>query len=212
MQSFWIKYQGTRFPLRRGETVVGRSPYCTIVLSNALASRQHCALRLDGDTLLVTDLTSANGTWVNGERVVEPRPLRHGDLVRVGTDVLEVRVSDRTTATGAQRARSITGDAHPAADFSDVAEETSTQSQAVSIELVEALVRSAKSTRRPSMTMATVQRTLEALLEQRPEPLSRADRTRLVAIVETIAEWSPDRATADWRERVLAVVGGRDSR
>lgn len=208
MQSFWIKYQGTRFPLRRGETVVGRSPYCTIVLSNPLASRQHCALRLDGDALLVTDLASANGTWVNGERVAEPRPLGHGDLVRVGTDVLEVLVSDR--ATGA-RPRSITGNAQPA-EFNDIAEETSTQSQAVSVELIEALVRSAKTTRRPNATMAAVQRTLEALLDQRSEPLSRADRMRLVAIVETIAEWSPDRATADWRERMLTRLGGSDVR
>jgi len=210
MQSFWIKYQGTRFPLRRGETVVGRSPYCTIVLSNALASRQHCAMRLDGDALLVTDLSSANGTWVNGERVAQPRPLGHGDLVRVGTDVLEVLVSDR--AGGAQRARSITGDARPAEELGDIAEETSTQSHAVSIELVEALVRSAKSTRRPNMTMASVQRTLDALLDQRHEPLSRADRMRLVALVETVAEGSPDRATSAWRERVLAALAERESR
>jgi pSer/pThr/pTyr-binding forkhead associated (FHA) protein len=210
MQSFWIKYQGTRFPLRRGETVVGRSPYCTIVLSNPLASRQHCALRLDGDTLLVTDLTSANGTWVNGERVAEARPLGHGDLIRVGTDALEVLVSER--ATGIQRERSITGDPRPAADFEDIAEETSTQSQAVSVELIEALVRSAQLMRRPDRTMAAVQRTLDAFLDQRPEPLSRADRMRLVAVVETLAEWSPDRATADWRDRMLTILGASDGR
>src|SRR5688500_3061098 len=83
MSTYWLKYRGTRFPIRRGETLLGRSPYCTIVLSNPLASRQHCALKLDGGNLTITDLESANGTWINGERVDGSRALSVGDLLRV---------------------------------------------------------------------------------------------------------------------------------
>jgi pSer/pThr/pTyr-binding forkhead associated (FHA) protein len=74
LASLWLKYEGTRFPIRRGETLVGRSAYCTIVISDPSVSREHAALRLTQSDLQIADLGSRNGTFVNGDRVVEPRP------------------------------------------------------------------------------------------------------------------------------------------
>lgn len=200
MQSFWIRYQGTRFPLRRGETVVGRSPYCTVVLSNRLASRQHCSLRFDGDSLVVTDLDSANGTWVNGERVDKSRRLAHGDVVRVGTDVLQVLISDRTSSP--PRARSITGNER-AVSAPEMTDETSTQVDAFSVDVIEALAKSATATGRPAIMIAMVERALDTLLSDSRRALTRAEKLRLTAIIETVGEASTNGQSARWRVRML---------
>ena len=53
-------------------------------------SRRHARLARRGGQLTIEDLGSANGTFVNGERVSEPRPLGVGDSVRMGQTTLEV--------------------------------------------------------------------------------------------------------------------------
>ena len=49
-------------------------------------SRRHARLLLKGADLLIEDLHSANGTWVNDARLSanQPYPLKHGDLIRLG--------------------------------------------------------------------------------------------------------------------------------
>ena len=54
-------------------------------------SRLHAVLELVGDSWIVRDLSSRNGTYVNGERVSGDRPLRAGDEIRVGTTRLVYR-------------------------------------------------------------------------------------------------------------------------
>ena len=53
-------------------------------------SRRHARLARDGGRLTIEDLGSANGTFVNGERLTAPRPLAVGDSVRMGQTTLEV--------------------------------------------------------------------------------------------------------------------------
>ncbi len=80
------------YPLDDGASVtIGRAPDCTIVVEDQAASRRHCAIQVSGDLVTVTDLHSANGTFVN-ERAVSSARLRSGDLLRVGTSVFECRV------------------------------------------------------------------------------------------------------------------------
>ncbi len=49
-------------------------------------SRQHAALEVNEDTLMLLDVGSANGTYLNGQRLLpnQPRVLRDGDEVRLG--------------------------------------------------------------------------------------------------------------------------------
>ncbi|MGE0600810.1 MAG: HEAT repeat domain-containing protein [Dehalococcoidia bacterium] len=64
--------------------VIGRSTEADLVLADAEASRKHAQIRASGQTYLITDLESRNGTTVNGEAVIEPRVLRDGDEIRLG--------------------------------------------------------------------------------------------------------------------------------
>ena len=52
-------------------------------------SRQHLALEKDGDTWMVRDLGSKNGTFVNGVRITSPHPLGKNDRVTAGHIALD---------------------------------------------------------------------------------------------------------------------------
>lgn len=69
---------------------VGRAPRADFVVEAPLVSRLHCRLTLQSDGLLVEDLESTNGTFVNGERVTK-LVMRSGDALRVGRMEFSVR-------------------------------------------------------------------------------------------------------------------------
>lgn len=62
---------------------VGRAPRADFVVDAPLVSRLHCRLTFQDDGLLVEDLESTNGTFVNGERV-RKLVMRAGDALKVG--------------------------------------------------------------------------------------------------------------------------------
>jgi hypothetical protein len=68
----------------KGTTNIGRTPENHIVLDDSTVSRQHAWIKVQGEDWVVFDVGSANGTFVNDERVEEPRLLKSGDVVRFG--------------------------------------------------------------------------------------------------------------------------------
>lgn len=82
--------------LHRGlsRVTIGRGPSNNIALGwDTEVSRVHAELeRLQGEWTLVDDGLSRSGTWHNGERVVARRRLKDGDVIRVGTTDIVVRV------------------------------------------------------------------------------------------------------------------------
>ena len=74
---------------------VGRAPRADFVVDAPLVSRLHCRLTLQADGLLVEDLESTNGTFVNGERVTKLL-LRTGDALKVGRMEFTVREATAT--------------------------------------------------------------------------------------------------------------------
>ncbi len=72
-----------RFDLR-SETDIGRTQGNALVLPDTTVSRQHARIRLQGDHFVLFDLDSANGTFVNGQSVQQPKTLTDGDIVRFG--------------------------------------------------------------------------------------------------------------------------------
>jgi pSer/pThr/pTyr-binding forkhead associated (FHA) protein len=69
---------------------VGRAPRADFVVDAPLVSRLHCRLTLQDDGVLVEDLESTNGTFVNGRRVRKGL-LASGDMLRVGRMEFAVR-------------------------------------------------------------------------------------------------------------------------
>ena len=61
-----------------------------VALEDDEVSRRHAMIRLDGDGLVIDDLGSLNGTWVNGVRIAKARPLAVGDTIRIGETAIEV--------------------------------------------------------------------------------------------------------------------------
>jgi pSer/pThr/pTyr-binding forkhead associated (FHA) protein len=73
----------------RGALRIGRHPYNDVSLPDPAVSRYHCwIVRRDGE-FWIEDLASANGTFVDGERVAVPRALRPGAAIRVGATEFE---------------------------------------------------------------------------------------------------------------------------
>lgn len=73
-----------RVPLKGPSMVIGRDPSTDVHLDNRALSRRHAQIEKRGAAIWVRDLGSQNGTYVNGERIGEPRPLAGGDVIEVG--------------------------------------------------------------------------------------------------------------------------------
>ena len=74
---------GRLFDLEGERWVMGRSPECDVVIDVAAVSRRHAILSEEGGTYILQDLGSRNGTYINGQRVIEQAPIRHGDKVLI---------------------------------------------------------------------------------------------------------------------------------
>ncbi|MGY2703805.1 BTAD domain-containing putative transcriptional regulator [Nocardioides sp. HB32] len=72
-------------------TVIGRNDECDVVLTSPEVSRRHAEIRLVSGRHLLLDLSSANGTWLAGEPVLQ-RLLDDGDVVSVGQHQLRYRI------------------------------------------------------------------------------------------------------------------------
>jgi pSer/pThr/pTyr-binding forkhead associated (FHA) protein len=82
--------------LGSGVTVAGRQDGCQLVIRSSQVSRRHCEIVETDGRLAVRDLGSANGTFVNGERVEGRRELKPGDELMIGD--VKFRVDPASTA------------------------------------------------------------------------------------------------------------------
>src|SRR3954447_16570600 len=73
-----------------GVTTVGRHDDCQLRIKSSQVSRKHCELFEKKGILLVKDLGSSNGTYVNGKRIQDQRVLEPGDELTIGQVKLKV--------------------------------------------------------------------------------------------------------------------------
>jgi hypothetical protein len=66
------------------QMTIGRSDTNDLVLNAMFASRRHAWVWRQGERVILEDLSSANGTFVNGQPVLRPQFLNHNDLITMG--------------------------------------------------------------------------------------------------------------------------------
>ena len=74
---------GSAYSLSDG-AVLGRGDQADIQLQDTFASSQHARLAPHGDVIVLEDLGSTNGTYLNDEPLRGPQPLHPGDRIRIG--------------------------------------------------------------------------------------------------------------------------------
>lgn len=80
----WVVVGRRRIPLDDGENLIGRDPMSTIHLDATGISRRHARIVVSGESVLLEDLASKNGTLVNDAPVSGSVELRDGDCIHVG--------------------------------------------------------------------------------------------------------------------------------
>jgi pSer/pThr/pTyr-binding forkhead associated (FHA) protein len=101
----WKAEGAQLLPLETERVTVGSHPDADIVIaSDRTVSRLHAVLERFAAGWVIRDLGSANGTFVNGERLAGDRSLRPGDEVRVGRTRLVLRDSSSSTHPPTERA------------------------------------------------------------------------------------------------------------
>jgi len=84
----------------RVRTTVGRSARNDLCVEDPFTSRLHAEVRRQGDGFWLSDLGSANGTYLNGSRLAAPAQLHDGDRVRIGETEIDYSERADTAPTG----------------------------------------------------------------------------------------------------------------
>jgi pSer/pThr/pTyr-binding forkhead associated (FHA) protein len=87
---------GREHPLKDDTITIGRALENDIVITSKRVSREHTRLRRDGWRVILEDLGSTNGTFLNDERVLEPVALHDADRVKIGDVILTFHDPDIT--------------------------------------------------------------------------------------------------------------------
>ncbi|HME01758.1 MAG TPA: FHA domain-containing protein [Solirubrobacteraceae bacterium] len=88
--------------------VIGRFG-ADVVIDDPELSRHHVEIRLDGDGLVVEDLGSTNGTFVDARPIDAPTHIGPGERMKLGSTVLEVEAVAETGATRLSRRADLEG-------------------------------------------------------------------------------------------------------
>jgi len=88
-----VEATGKKVRLHKPITLVGRAPECTLLVRASDVSKHHCQILIDTDKVVVEDLQSANGTYVNGKQVKKAR-LHDGDELRIADHAFGVRIEE----------------------------------------------------------------------------------------------------------------------
>ncbi|OJW22180.1 MAG: hypothetical protein BGO49_19315 [Planctomycetales bacterium 71-10] len=110
----------TALRLIDGVNSVGRHDDCVIRIRSSQVSRRHCEIFEADGRLMVRDLGSSNGTYVNGLRVLGQQPLKVGDVISIGGVAL--RVDPAGGAAGAGAPAPVATPANDTAELEEVAD------------------------------------------------------------------------------------------
>ena len=95
------QHKGRVIPINVPSFTIGRAEGANLRSRSPSVSRHHCTIQVGDDTVMIQDLGGENGTFVNGNRVTSPLPLKHGDKLVVGTHlfVLSIKQGEQVQET-----------------------------------------------------------------------------------------------------------------
>lgn len=80
----WLSWGARRVPLSMGDNVIGRDPAADVYIDAVGISRRHALIAIDGEQVTLVDLSSKNGTFINGTRITARVPLAGDTELRLG--------------------------------------------------------------------------------------------------------------------------------
>lgn len=87
------KHAGKAVPIVGPTFLIGRAPECQLRPNSDLVSRRHCQLEIEPGRVVLRDLNSRNGTFVNDQQIREPHVLRNGDKIKIGPLEFQVELT-----------------------------------------------------------------------------------------------------------------------
>jgi pSer/pThr/pTyr-binding forkhead associated (FHA) protein len=129
---------GRSHELKVEKTTVGRVEDNTFQIAEASVSSHHCEILLQGTDVVVHDLNSTNGTFINGEKITDS-PLKPGQVLRLGQ--IEMRLENGDSGSAAAPVASESAPAPAAAKTKKVADQTLVMQRGVSLNELEQTAR-----------------------------------------------------------------------
>jgi pSer/pThr/pTyr-binding forkhead associated (FHA) protein len=98
-----LKKDGTKkvFPVRNKATILGRRPECDLCIPLQVVSRRHCQLSQEENALKIRDLSSSNGTFLNGLKVGDETEVKPGDHIQVGPLTFTIQIDGQPVKVSA---------------------------------------------------------------------------------------------------------------
>jgi hypothetical protein len=90
---------GKSHELKVDKTTIGRLEDNNFHIPEGSVSSHHCEVLPRGKEVLVKDLNSTNGTFINGERVTAEAPLKPGQILRLGSVEMRLETGEAAAAT-----------------------------------------------------------------------------------------------------------------
>jgi pSer/pThr/pTyr-binding forkhead associated (FHA) protein len=84
------------FDLKRTVSIIGRAGDCDFQIPLPMISRRHCQITRKSDRVLVKDLGSSNGSYINNKRVLQAE-VHGGDILTVGPVVFTILIDGKPT-------------------------------------------------------------------------------------------------------------------
>jgi pSer/pThr/pTyr-binding forkhead associated (FHA) protein len=178
--------------LMTGSILIGRLPDCELKLDDILVSRMHARISVQSDQVVIEDLHSSNGVYINGNRIGHSAVLREGDRILIGTTELSLFESRDSSLMRIRAAR-------PASSSPELDRQAAPRGPEVSTQPA-TLAKPPAPLRRPSPIKQTLKTASQTRLERQEAPTTPPRQMH----VPTRPEHVPVTARAD----ALKMIGG----
>jgi hypothetical protein len=97
--SYCVTRGQREFMLGTGENLLGRDPSARVYVDHASVSRRHARISIRSERVILEDLKSRNGTFVDGKKIEAPTEITHGAIIGLGPIVLTFLVLSAPAST-----------------------------------------------------------------------------------------------------------------